>query len=274
MVAMHQVQGNGDAEAVSLHINTHTHTHMHTHTHTCTPHTHTHTHTCTPHTHTHTPHTHTCTPHTPHTPHTHHTHMHISAWLTPAHGVCRPKPRWCCSLRMAVCGSTLPATPARPSTGCSHSSRPAVLSPLSNLAGGEWQRRVGWVGRGIGWGKQWTLGREGQQEGGRGGAIGSGRSLCSHTYQLCTYMWAHPRASGVLKTPNQPHCPSLHSCPVSTCAGPKGDHVKFPIDFFEHCVPLTSGDVEVSVRQGSCPQCCCILAIVMLSISRSTIDCN
>ena len=66
--------------------------------------------------------------------------------------------------------------------------------------------------------------------------------------------------------------PTLLSCVYF--AGPKGDHVKFPIDFFEHCVPLTSGDVEVSVRQGSCPQCCCILAVVMLSISRSTIDCN
>ena len=61
--------------------------------------------------------------------------------------------------------------------------------------------------------------------------------------------------------------PFIHSCPVSTCAGPKGDHVKFPIDFFEHCVPLTSGDVDVSVRQGSSPQCYCILGVVMLSIS-------
>ena len=56
----------------------------------------------------------------------------------------------------------------------------------------------------------------------------------------------------VLKTSHT--LPSLRLSPVCSCAGPKGDHVKFPIDFFEHCVPLTSGDVDVSVQQSLAPQ--------------------
>ena len=52
-------------------------------------------------------------------------------------------------------------------------------------------------------------------------------------------------------TASSEHCslPRTSFLPVFTCSGPKGEHIKFPIDFFEHCVPLTSGDVDVSVPQ-------------------------